>query len=57
MQKINGERKDCEENEKKRKEEKGDQHIKGCGNQIFKSESRSTVKGSWSETWRHYRRI
>ncbi len=28
MQKKNGERKECEEKEKKRKEVKGDQHIK-----------------------------
>ena len=28
MQKINGERKECEEKEKKRKEVRGDQHIK-----------------------------
>ncbi len=28
MQKRNGERKNCEEKEKKRKEVKGDQHIK-----------------------------
>jgi hypothetical protein len=46
------ERKECEEKEKKRKEVKGNQHIKGCGSQIFKS--RSIVKGSWSETWRDY---
>jgi hypothetical protein len=39
-------RKECEEKEKKRKEVKGDQHIKGCGSQIFKSRSRSTMKGS-----------
>jgi hypothetical protein len=48
-QKRNGEKKECEEKEKKRKELKGDQHIKGCGSQIFKSRSRSTVKRSWSE--------
>ncbi len=54
MQKRNGERKDCEE---KRKEVKGDHHIKGYGSQIFKSRSRSTVKGSWSETWRDYIRL
>jgi hypothetical protein len=52
VRKRNGERKDCE---KKRKDVKGNQHIKGCGSQIFKSRSRSTVKGSWSETWRDYR--
>jgi hypothetical protein len=50
VQKINGERKECEEKEKKIKEVKGYQHIKGCGSQIFKSRSRSTVKRSWSET-------
>ncbi len=57
MQKRNGERKECEEKEKKRKEVKGDQHIKGCGSQIFKSRSRSTMKGSWNETRRNYRRL
>ncbi len=57
MQKRNKERKDCEEKEKKRKEVRGDQHIKGCGSQIFKSRSRSTVKGSRSETWRDYKRL
>jgi hypothetical protein len=31
VQKRNGERKECEEKEKKRKEMKGDQHVKGCG--------------------------
>jgi hypothetical protein len=51
VQKRNEERKDYEEKEKKRKEVKGDQHINGCGSQIFKSRSRSIVKGSWSETW------
>ncbi len=50
-------RKDCEEKEKKRKEVRGDQHIKGCGSQIFKSRSRSIVKGSWSENLRDYRRL
>jgi hypothetical protein len=43
VQKRNGERKECEKKEKKRKEVKGDQHIKGCGSQIFKSKSRSTM--------------
>jgi len=57
VQKRNGERKKCEEKEKKRKEVKGDQHIKGCESQIFKSRSRSTVKRSWSETSRDYRRL
>jgi hypothetical protein len=53
----NGERKECEEKEKKRKEARGDQHIKGCESQIFKSKSRSIVKISYSETWRDYRRL
>jgi hypothetical protein len=39
-----------EEEKKKKKKVRGDQHIKGCGSQIFKSRSRSTVKRSWSET-------
>jgi len=39
VQKINMERKECEEKEKKRKEVRGDQHIKGCGNVTFKSRS------------------
>jgi hypothetical protein len=56
MQKRNREKKECEEKEKKRKEVKGDQHIKGFGSQIFKSKSRSTVKRSCSETLRDYRR-
>jgi hypothetical protein len=46
-----------EEKEKKRKEVRGDPHIKGYGNQIFKSRSRSTMKRFWSETWRNYRRL
>jgi len=33
-----------EEKEKIRKEVRGDPHIKGCGNQIFKSRSRSTME-------------
>jgi hypothetical protein len=41
VQKINGERKECEEREKKKI---GDQHIKGCGSQIFKSRSKSIMK-------------
>ncbi len=44
-----------EEKEKKRKEAKGDPHIKNCESQIFKS--RSTVKRFWSETWRDYKRL
>jgi hypothetical protein len=39
-----------EEKQKKRKEVRGDPHMKGCGNQIFKFRSRSTVKRSWSGT-------
>jgi len=46
-----------ENKEKKRKEVKGDPRIKGCGSQFFKSRSRSTVKRSWSETWRDCRRL
>jgi hypothetical protein len=52
VKKINEERKECEKKEKKRKEVRGDQHIKSCGSQIFKSRSRSTMKRSWIETWR-----
>ncbi len=33
-----------------------DPHIKGSESQIFKSRPRFTVKRSWSETWRDYRR-
>jgi hypothetical protein len=40
------ERKKCEEKEKKRKEVKKNQHIKGCGSQIFKSRSKSIMKRS-----------
>ncbi len=57
MQKKNGERKESEEKKKERKKVRGDQHIKGCGNQIFKSRFRSIVKRSWSETWRNCRRL
>jgi len=57
VQKKNGERKECEEKEKKRKEVRGDKHIKGCASQIFKSRSRSIVKRSWNETWKDYRRL
>jgi hypothetical protein len=39
-----------EEKEKKRKEVRGDPHIKSYESQIFKSRSRSTVKIFWSET-------
>ncbi len=46
MQKRKEERKECEKKEKKRKDVRGDQHIKGCGSQIFKSKSRSTMKRS-----------
>jgi hypothetical protein len=46
VQKRIEERKECEEKEKKRKELKGDQHIKGCESQIFRSKSKSIVKRS-----------
>jgi hypothetical protein len=46
-----------EDKQKKRKEVRGDPHIKGCGSQIFKSRSKSIVKKSWSETWRDRKRI
>ncbi len=46
-----------EEKKKKGKEVRGDPHIKGYGNQIFKSRFRSIVKTSWSETWRDCRRL
>jgi hypothetical protein len=46
VQKRKEERKECEKKEKKRKDVRGDQHIKGCGSQIFKSKSRSTMKRS-----------
>jgi hypothetical protein len=46
-----------EEKEKKRKEVRGDTHIKSCESQIFKARSRATVKRSWSETWRGCRRL
>jgi len=46
VQKRNEERKECEEKEKKKKEVRGDQHIKGCGSQIFKSRFKSNVKRS-----------
>jgi hypothetical protein len=55
VQKRNEERKEVKR--KKRKEVRGDPHIKGCENHIFKSRSRSTVKRSWSETWRKCRRL
>jgi hypothetical protein len=50
VQKRNKEREKCEEKEKKRKEVRRDQHIKGCGNQIFKFKSKSIVKRSWNKT-------
>jgi hypothetical protein len=40
------ERKECEEKEKKRKEVRGNQHIKGCGSQIFKSRKPHTITSS-----------
>ncbi len=57
MQKRNEERKKCEKKEKKKKEVRGDQHTKGYGSQIFKSRSRSTMKISWRETCREYKRL
>jgi hypothetical protein len=48
VQKRNRERKEVKR--KKRKEVRGDPHIKGCGSQIFKSRSRFIVKRFWSET-------
>jgi hypothetical protein len=57
MQKRNEEWKECEEKENKKKEVKGDQHIKGCGSYIYKSRFKSIVKRSWNETWRDYRRL
>jgi hypothetical protein len=55
VQKRNGERKEVKR--KKRKEVRGNPHIKGCGSQIFKSRSRFTMKRYWSETWRDYTRL
>ncbi len=57
MQKRNGERKEFEEKEKKKKKVRGDQHIKGCGSQIFKFRYKSNVKRSWNETWKIYRKL
>ncbi len=57
MQKRNGEKKECEEKEKKRKEVRGDQHIKGYGSQFLKSRFKSIMKRSWNETWRNYKRL
>jgi len=57
MQKRNEEWKECEEKENKKKEVKGNQHIKGCGSYIYKSRFKSIVKRSWNETWRDYRRL
>jgi len=45
VQKRNGEKKECEEKGKKNKMRK-DQHMKGCGSQIFKSRSKFTMKRS-----------
>jgi hypothetical protein len=36
---------------------RGDQHIKGCESQIFKSKSRFAMIRSWSETWRDNKRL
>jgi hypothetical protein len=57
VKKRNKEKKECEEKEKKNKEMRGDQHIKGCGSQIFKSRSKSTMKRSWSEICKDYIRL
>jgi hypothetical protein len=60
VQKRNRERKECEDKEKKRKEKKRNERrstYQSCGSQIFKSRSRSTMKRSWSETWRGYKRL
>jgi hypothetical protein len=55
VQKRNGERKECEEKEKKIKEVRGNQHIKAYGSKIFKFRSIFIVKRSWSETWKDYK--
>jgi hypothetical protein len=55
VQKRNGERKECEEKEKKRGERRST--YQSCGSQIFKARFRATVKRSWSETWRGCRRL
>jgi hypothetical protein len=55
VQKRNGERKECEEKEKKRKEVRST--YQSCGSQIFKARFRATVKISWSETWRGCRKL
>ncbi len=58
MQKRNEERKEVKRKKRKEKKEvRGDPHIKGCGSQIFKSRSRSTVKTSESETWKDCKRL
>jgi len=54
VQKRNGERKECEE-EKKKSERRSTYQC--CGSQIFKSRSRFTMKRSWNETWKDYRRL
>jgi len=48
MQKRNGERKECEEKEKKRGERRST--YQGCRSQILKYRSRSIMKRFWSET-------
>jgi hypothetical protein len=55
VQKRNEERKEVKK--KKRKEVRGYPHIKSCESQIFKSRFKSTMKRSWSETWRDYKRL
>ncbi len=46
MQKRNEERKECEKKGGEKEKLRGDQHIKGCESQIFKSRFRSTMKQS-----------
>ncbi len=57
MQKKSKERKECEEKEKKRKDARGDQHMKSCRSQILKSRSRFIVQRFCSETCRDYRKL
>jgi len=58
VQKRNEEKKEVKRKKRKEKKEvRGDPHIKGCGSQIFKSRSRSTVKTSENETWRDCKRL
>jgi hypothetical protein len=57
VQKKSKERKECEEKEKKRKDARGDQHMKSCRSQILKSRSRFIVQRFCSETCRDYRKL